>query len=235
MAQQQQTRASPTTTGFTSLKEWVLYAVDYHLENRNIDKVEEILDYLGDAFDFIDEWPEAKREATRRIQEYDKKCQLLKEQREQQQQRDWLMAMMGIASQTTAAPAAPTERAPLQAKDLSEEHIRRSLERLMDEMYDSEEKLFNQKSHWQAVFRVLSDAGMFGGDDFDFFDGLMKRVMPREVNAPYSRTSVKNISQTLFNKPFARWQYDPGLMKRREPYDRMVLIVERFTKLLNTP
>lgn len=99
MAQQQQTRASPTTTGFTSLKEWVLYAVDYHLENRDIDKVEEILDYLGDAFDFIDEWPEAKREANRRIQEYDKKCQLLKEQREQQQQRDFMMKMMAALHQ----------------------------------------------------------------------------------------------------------------------------------------
>ena len=29
--------------------------------------------------------------------------------------------------------------------------------------------------------------------------------------------------------------YDPGLMKRREPYDRMVAIVERLIILLTTP
>jgi hypothetical protein len=98
-----------------------------------------------------------------------------------------------------------------------------------------DELLFNKKSHWQGVFRLLSDAGMYGSDDFDFFDQLMKRVMPRKVNAPYSRASVKNISQTLFNKPFIRWHYDPGLMKRREPYDRMVAIVKRFTELLTMP
>ena len=235
MAQQQQTRASPAPVGFSIAHRVMDDAVEFYLVNGGPAVARPHIENLAKELIIYDDCAEAYRQALAKISAAELAEQLKAEKNSQQQQRNWLMAMMGIASQTTAAPAAPTERAPLQAKDLSEEHIRRSLERLMDEMYDSEEKLFNQKSHWQAVFRVLSDAGMFGGDDFDFFDGLMKRVMPREVNAPYSRTSVKNISQTLFNKPFARWQYDPGLMKRREPYDRMVLIVERFTKLLNTP
>ena len=76
---------------------------------------------------------------------------------------------------------------------------------------------------------------MYGDDDFDYFDRLIKRVMPCKVNASYSRPSVKNISQTLFNKPFVKWRFESGGKTRREPYDRMVAIVERFIMLLEAP
>ena len=92
-----------------------------------------------------------------------------------------------------------------------------------------------EECHWQGVFRLLSDAGMYGDDDFDYFDRLINRVMPRKVNASYSRTSVKHISQTPFNKPFIRWRFEPGEKKRREPYDRMVAIVERLIILFEAP
>jgi hypothetical protein len=47
------------------------------------------------------------------------------------------------------------------------------------------------------------------------------------------KQSVKNISQTLFCKPLRQWKYDPSLMKKREPFDRMKRIAERFEQLLS--
>ena len=122
--------------------------------------------------------------------------------------------------------------------DLSDRHIRWALERLMEEKFTTAkgrvEPLFNQQTHYQGVFRVLADERMYGDDDFDFFDALMERVLPSQVNSPYVRQSVKNISQTLFNKPFDKWTYDSCLMKKRAPFDRMVAIARRFRELLYT-
>ena len=82
------------------------------------------------------------------------------------------------------------------------------------------------------MFRILSDFGKFADDDFDGFDSWVHRVVPPELARLYSKQSVKNISQTLFNKPFDKWVYDPELMKKREPYDRMEQIARRFKELL---
>ena len=116
--------------------------------------------------------------------------------------------------------------------DLSDSHICHCLERLMAEEWKPDELLFNKKSHWQALFRILSDFGKFADDDFDGFDSWVHRVVPPELARLYSKQSVKNISQTLFNKPFDKWVYDPELMKKREPYDRMEQIARRFKELL---
>ena len=239
MTQQQPTRASPT--GFTSLKEWVLYAVGWHLEKKGVARAYEKLENMASVCSFMDGWSEAERAATDMIEQYKRNLNIRTEEREQRNLSSMMAAMMSVAQQTATRQTAPDKAADadttlLEGADLSDGHIRHCLELLMKERYNgTDELLFNKKSHWQGVFRLLSDAGMYGSDDFDFFDLLMKRVMPRKVNAPYSRASVKNISQTLFNKPFIRWHYDPGLMKRREPYDRMVAIVKRFTELLTMP
>lgn len=115
--------------------------------------------------------------------------------------------------------------------DLSDGHICHCLERLMAEEWRGK-PLFSQQSHWQAVFRILSDFGMFADDDFDGFDSWVLRVVPPQLRRLYSKQSVKNISQTLFNKQFDKWVYDPELMKKRMPYDRMEQIARRFKELL---
>ena len=72
---------------------------------------------------------------------------------------------------------------------------------LMQEGY-GKEALFNQQSHWQAVYRILVDKGYCRDSDFDGFDMFIRTVMPEEVNKPYSKGSVKQISQTDFVRPF---------------------------------
>ncbi|MCR5130916.1 MAG: hypothetical protein K6C10_05580 [Prevotella sp.] len=68
--------------------------------------------------------------------------------------------------------------------------------------------------------------------DFDGFDAFIRRVMPEKVNKPYSKSSVKQISQTVFDRPHKDWKFDPMLMKTRAPYDRMQKIAERFQTIL---
>lgn len=111
------------------------------------------------------------------------------------------------------------------------EVIRHSIGLLMQERY-GEEVLFNQQSHWQAVYRILVDKGYCRDSDFDGFDIFIRSVMPEEVNKPYSKGSVKQISQTDFVRPFGEWMYDAQTSKTRKPFERMVAVASRFKSIL---
>ena len=80
--------------------------------------------------------------------------------------------------------------------------------------------------------RILVDKGYCRESDFDGFDAFIRRVMPKEVNKPYKKESVKQISKTDFALPFDRWHYDPQTSTTRKPYDRMVAVTGRFKEIL---
>ena len=101
------------------------------------------------------------------------------------------------------------------------EGIRHSISKLMQEQY-GDEPLFNQQSHWQAIYRILVDKEYCRDSDFEGFDAFIRTVMPEDVNKPYSKGSLKQISQTDFVRPFKEWKYDALTSKTRKPYDRMV-------------
>ena len=113
----------------------------------------------------------------------------------------------------------------------AEERIRHCIALLMKERID-DEPLFNLQSHWQAVYRILVDKGYCRDSDFDGFDAFVQTVMPDEVNKPYKKDSLKQISQTDFVRPFKEWHYDAETSKTRKPFNRMVAIAMRFTELL---
>ena len=94
------------------------------------------------------------------------------------------------------------------------------------------EPLFNQQSHWQAIYRGLADKEYCEDSDFDGFDVLIRKSMPDKVNKPYSKASVKQISQTDFCRPFCEWKFDEETSKTRKPFDRMVAIAQRFFEIL---
>ena len=123
------------------------------------------------------------------------------------------------------------DMARLAATASKEDRIRECIALLMEERFKSE-PLFNLQSHWQAVYRILVDKGYCTDSDFDGFDMFIKRVMPEEVNKPYSKPSVKQISQTDFSKPFDEWTFDPFTSKTRRPFDRMVAVAQRFLEIL---
>lgn len=120
-----------------------------------------------------------------------------------------------------------------------EELIRLCITLLMNERFkvtkngkEVEEPLFNLQNHWQAVYRILVDKKYCKDSDFDGFDLFIKKVMPDKVNAPYKKSSVKQISQTDFNKPFEKWEYDAETSGTRKPYERMKAIAQRFLEIL---
>ena len=115
--------------------------------------------------------------------------------------------------------------------DTPAERIRHCISLLMQEKCGNE-PLFNQQNHWQAVYRILVDKGYCRDSDFDGFDAFIRTVMPEEVNKPYSKGSLKQISQTDFVRPFNEWRYDILTSKTRKPYDRMVAVARRFLEIL---
>ena len=116
-------------------------------------------------------------------------------------------------------------------KEDAAERIRHCIALLMQEKCGNE-PLFNQQNHWQAVYRILVDKGYCRDSDFDGFDVFIRTVMPEEVNKPYSKGSLKQISQTDFVRPFNEWRYDVLTSKTRKPYDRMVAVARRFLEIL---
>lgn len=125
-----------------------------------------------------------------------------------------------------------------QASEL-EDGIRRSLERLMLESIiikkggkEVEEPLFNLQNHWQGVYRILVDKKYSMDADFEGFDTFISKAMPKVVNKPYSKESVKQISKTDFNIPFERWEYNGETSGTRKVYERMFAVTKRFKEIL---
>ena len=114
---------------------------------------------------------------------------------------------------------------------LATERISHCIALLMQEKYGNE-TLFNKQSHWQAVYRILVDKDYCRDSDFDGFDAFIQTVMPEKVNKPYTKASVKQISQTDFVKPFKKWTFDHQTSKTHKPFDRMVAVAQRFLDIM---
>lgn len=129
------------------------------------------------------------------------------------------------ASTNSKHPAAPLP-------DTLRDQLRECLALLMQERFGSE-PLLNRQSHWQAVYRILVDKGYCADSDFNGFDSFIRGVMPEVVNKPYTKGSVKMISQTPFVRPFGEWKFDPLIFKTRKPFERMLAVASRFLTLMD--
>ena len=129
------------------------------------------------------------------------------------------------ASTNPKHPAAPLP-------DNLRSQLRECLALLMQERFGGE-PLLNRQSHWQAVYRILVDKGYCADSDFNGFDSFIRGVMPEVVNKPYTKGSVKMISQTPFVRPFGEWKFDPLIFKTRKPFERMVAVASRFLTLMD--
>ena len=134
-----------------------------------------------------------------------------------------------------ACPKSPKEKEMIQSRkvaaDSLTECIRYCITLLMAERI-GDEPLFNLQSHWQAVYRILVDKGYCRDSDFNGFDAFIRTVMPEKVSKPYRKDSVKQISQTDFNKPFNKWRYDLSVSRSHRTYERMVAVASRFKAIL---
>ena len=220
--------------------------VDYYLKNDDVASARTNLFRLATALIVFDETPQAVRAGIERIREY-----TLKREAEAQAKAPANGKAEAQANAPATSKAEPPANAPANgkpdapacatpdaetAKDgFSDEHIRQCIARLMLERTPGGKPLFCHKNHWQAVFRILADEGLFGENDYKFFDQFMGRVMPDHVNAPYTMASVKSISQTEYCRPFCRWTFDGTAGQRRTPFEHMQTLARRFRELLYAP
>lgn len=218
----------------TALHIVVVETVKDYLDNGGPEVARTELKRMSITFRKNKAWPQACCDAEALINQH-----LMKQLQQQQQDLSNMLLSMMAASQKLAAPqpppAAPPSNTQHPTPNLSVSHICWSLKTLQAEEYKNGKPLFTQANHWQAVFRILVDQGMFRDNDYDGFDEWMRNNIPKELSTNYNKNSVKNISQTLYNKPLERWTYDPALEKTRQPFERMQTIAKRFQELLFLP
>ena len=94
--------------------------------------------------------------------------------------------------------------------------------------------LVTRKVHWQAIFRILVDRGIYpDGTDYRGFCCYMDKACPTGgYRVPLSYLSLKNISRTMYVRPFAEWRYDAVYGISRQAYERMYRIAATLDSLL---
>jgi len=94
--------------------------------------------------------------------------------------------------------------------------------------------LVTRKVHWQAIFRILVDRGIYpDGTDYRGFCCYMEEVFPtEECRVPLSYQSLKGISRTMYVRPFVEWRYDAVYGISRQAYERMYRIAATLNELL---
>ena len=94
--------------------------------------------------------------------------------------------------------------------------------------------LVTRKVHWQAIFRILVDRGIYpDGTDYRGFCYYMEEVFPTaEWRVPLSYQSLKGISRTMYVRPFAEWRYDAVYGISLQAYERMYRIAATLNELL---
>lgn len=122
------------------------------------------------------------------------------------------------------------------SKNEAKEKLRNSIVQLQEEKISTaegkREYLFNRAAHWIAVFRVLADEGVFSLTDYKAFSWCMQEIDNGTFRIPCEYSAIKNITKTLYNKPFSTWHYDAVYNKKRDPFDRMVQVVKGFQQIL---
>ena len=110
-----------------------------------------------------------------------------------------------------------------------------ALEKLMQHHTPDGRYLVTRKVHWQAIFRILVDRGIYpDGTDYRGFCCYIEEVFPTaECRVPLDYHSLKNISQTMFVRPFAEWRYDAVYGISRKSYERMCCIADTLDKQLS--
>ena len=232
MNQQPPSTAPPTPEqGLMITEEMVINNFTDVLDVEGPDKAS---DFIKDYRILLHDYPgwkstEAKMKTI--LKNYNEELRKAQEQ-DREMMRQMAQAMLLMANQRTAQQPATNNQEQKSEATLTDQHIRRCLALLMEMKDSSGKPLFCKNNHWQAVFCILAEKLHFNDNDFEFFDGLMERIIPDKVNAPYSRSAVKNISQTPYHKPLKEWKYDETLMKKREPFQRMKEVAEQFLQLL---
>ena len=114
--------------------------------------------------------------------------------------------------------------------------IAEALKKLLECKASDGRYLVTRKVHWQAIFRILVDRGIYpDGTDYRGFCYYMEGMCPvGGYRVPLSYQSLKSISRTMFVRPFTEWRYDAVYGISRQSYERMFRIAATLNKLLDS-
>ena len=114
--------------------------------------------------------------------------------------------------------------------------IAEALKKLLECKAPDGRYLVTRKVHWQAIFRILVDRGIYpDGTDYRGFCYYMEGMCPvGGYRVPLSYQSLKSISRTMFVRPFTEWRYDAVYGISRQSYERMYRIAATLNKLLDS-
>ena len=112
--------------------------------------------------------------------------------------------------------------------------IAEALKKLLECKAPDGRYLVTRKVHWIAIFRILVDRGIYpDGTDYRGFCCYMdKACRMGGYRVPLSYLSLKNISRTMYVRPFAEWRYDAVYGISRQAYERMCRIAVVLNNLL---
>jgi hypothetical protein len=99
------------------------------------------------------------------------------------------------------------------------------------------DRLFCQKNHWWAVFRIFVDLQVCGirENRYKEFIELIEKLQLNKVNAELDMTTLSNITQDIFRFPFTMWELKiPKDASSRwlTAFERMNLLAESLKKSL---
>ena len=112
--------------------------------------------------------------------------------------------------------------------------IAEALKKLLECKAPDGRYLVTRKVHWQAIFRILVDRGIYpDGTDYRGFCCYMDGVCSADsYRVPLSYQSLKGISRTMYVRPFTEWRYDAAYGISRQAYERMYRIAATLDELL---
>ena len=112
--------------------------------------------------------------------------------------------------------------------------IAEALSELMQQRTPDGRYLVTRKVHWQAIFRILVDRGIYSdGTDYRGFCYYVEGMCPADgYRVPLSYQSLKSISRTMYVRPFTEWRYDAVYSISRQAYERMCRIAVVLNNLL---
>ena len=148
----------------------------------------------------------------------------------------WKKIEARVASpQPSLDPLHPLGSSPLKRGQLGATGIAEGLSKLMSFRGPDGRYLVTRKVHWQAIFRILVDRGIYpDGTDYRGFCCYMEEVFPTaEWRVPLDYHSLKNISQTMFVRPFVEWRYDAVYNIKFKSYHQMYRIAALLDEQLS--
>ena len=115
--------------------------------------------------------------------------------------------------------------------------VKMVIEELMSLKDAKGDRLFCQKNHWWAVFRLFVDhqVGNIRENRYKEFMDLISATQLDHVNAELDMTTLSNITQDIYRFPFKKWELfipEDASTRWMTAYNRMYKIADLLDRIL---